>query len=376
MAEFDRRNLLLGAVSLALTGNWPQPGNAAEFSTLRQAAQARGIEIGAFTSLSQIQDNDFGNIVGQHFTLSANLLEEMEWDANPGFNVDDPGFSGLTAFLNRCRDLGLRSRARQIYSKEALPWNAHLRADGSPKNRTELEQTLVKRAQQACRPLKGRNAIIQVIDEILADHEGGLRQDPFSSALGEQYVDVLFHAAHEAAPDALLIYQEYGPEIRPQDWFKRKTKDYLALLDRLRKRNVPVTGAALGGFMHPDLVLRKQFFQHIEQLEYDIHITELTQIYGMRGEPKSDGFWPKSLKENDRIVADRYTTAFEFLCDLKRLREITFFAAIDGRNMVETGSLGIEPYSMARPGIFNYDWTPKPVYHALTKTVSKSKPLV
>ena len=376
MVSCNRRSFVLGGTVAAAVAASASSTivEAAGRSTLRAAAQARGIEIGAFASGSQFIDADFNSALGKHFTLAANLLEELEWDANPGFNVDDPGFSALTAFLDRCKTLGLRPRARQIYSKEALPWNAHLRNDGTPKNKSELEQTLIKRAQQACRPLAGRNAIIQVIDEILADHEGGLRLDPFSKALGEQYVDILFHAAHEAAPDALLIYQEYGPEIRPQDWFKRKTRDYLALLERLRKRDVPITGAALGGFMHPDLVLRKKFFQRIEQLDYDIHITELTQIYGIRGEPKSNGFWPKDDQENDRIVAERYTRAFDFLCNLKRLREITFFAAVDGRNSVETGSLGIEPYSKARPGILNRDWSPKPVYDSLVEIVARSKP--
>lgn len=378
MATCSRRSFVLGgavAAAAAASGR-SSVIEAASLPGLREAAQARGIEIGAFASGSQFVDADFNAALGKHFTLAANLFEELEWDANPGFNVDDPGFSELKMFLDRCKTLGLRPRARQIYSKEALPWNAHLRNDGTPKNKSELEETLVKRAQQACRPLAGRNAIIQVIDEILADHEGGLRQDPFSKALGEHYVDILFHAAREAAPDALLIYQEYGPEIRPQDWFKRKTKDYLALLERLRKRNVPITGAALGGFMHPDLVLKNKFFKRIEELDYDIHITELTQIYGIRGEPKSDGFWPKNDKDNDRIVAGRYTRAFEFLCNLKRLREITFFAAVDGRNTVETGSLGIEPYSKARPGILNRDWTPKPVYDRLVDVVAKSKPTI
>jgi GH35 family endo-1,4-beta-xylanase len=105
-------------------------------------------------------------------------------------------------WLDFCAEVGLRPRARNIYSHENNPATAHLRPDGTPKNKSELEKTLVKRVEQVCRVLKGRNAIIQAIDEILADHEGGMRRDPFFDALGEEYVDILFHATHEAAPDA------------------------------------------------------------------------------------------------------------------------------------------------------------------------------
>lgn len=360
--------------ALGLLGVSANPGETVENQpTLRQAAQKRGIEIGAFATIYQLLDPQFAKMIGENFTLAANLLEEMEWDANPGLN-NEPGFRDLTIFLDECSALGLRPRARQIYSREALPKDAHLRADGTPKNKSELEKTLLKRVEQSCRRLRGKNAIIQVVDEILADHEGGLRKDPFSDALGEHFVDLLFHAAHEAAPDALLIYQEYGPEIRPQDYFRRKTRDYLALLERLRKRNVPITGAALGGFMHPELTLRASFFKTIENLDYDIHITELTQIYEMRGEPASHGWRPRTAEENDRIVAKRYTSVFNFLCQLKRLREITFFAPVDNYNTVETGTLGIGAFKGARPGVFNRDMTPKPVYRALTNTVSKSRP--
>lgn len=366
----DRRQFLFGAAALLSAEAAPVAGwTEGALLTLRQAAQKRGIEIGAFASVAQSYRPAFTKMLSEHFTLAANISDEMEWDANPGFEFDPP-FGGLTNFLNRCRTLGLRPRARQIYSKEALPPNAHLRPDGTPKNKSELEKTLVKRVEQVCAPLKGRNAIIQVIDEILADHEGGLRKDPFSTALGEQYVDLLFHAAHAAAPDALLIYQEYGPEIGPNGFLKRKTKDYVALLERLRKRDVPITGAALGGFMHPQLVLQKSLFKTIEDLEYDIHITELTQIYAMRGE--AEHWYPKNAEENDRVVQQRYVKAFAFLCQLKRLREITFFAPVDNDNTVESGSIGIAIYPDARPGLFNLDLTPKPVYRAVTDAVLKS----
>ena len=256
----DRREFLFASslAALSFSGLVSSDGHSATpTGNLKSAAQKRGIEVGAFANIRQLLTPDFSQMLEANFTLVAVLFGEMEWGENPGFN-SEPSFSALTRFLDVCAGLGLRTRARQIYSQENRPRNAHLRPDGTPKNKSELERTLLKRVEQVCKPLKGRNAIIQVIDEILADHEGGLRKDPFADALGEEYVDLLFHAAHEAAPDALLTYQEFGPEIDPDNFFKRKTWDYLALLERLRKRNVPITGVGLGGMGNYQLFIRWQ----------------------------------------------------------------------------------------------------------------------
>jgi len=374
--SFDRRQFLTASsiVVAAACGLVPKAGySASDLPNLRAAARARGIEIGAFANIRQLLTPAFADVLAANFTLAAILFTEMEWGSNPGID-SEPSFGGLRRYLDTCAELGLRTRARQIYSKENQPPNVEIRADGTPKNKSELEKTLLARAEQVCKPLRGRNAIIQVIDEILADHEGGLRKNPFSDALGEEYVDLLFHAAHEAAPDALLIYQEYGPEIDPDRYFKRKTRDYLALLERLRKRNVPITGAALGGFAFPPAgqpVLRKPFFKAVQDLDYDIHLTELTVIYEICGNSKK--WFPKSNKENDAATEKIYVRAFEFLCQFKRLREITFFAPVDGDNTVQTGTLCIRPYDKARPGIFNADLTPKPVYNAVARTVMNAR---
>ena len=122
------------------------------------------------------------------------------------------------------------------------------------------------------------------------------------------------------------------------------------------------------------LVLRKSFFRAIQALDYDIHLNELTIIYEISGAPRK--WHPKSDKENDKVVEQVYVRAFEFLCQLKRLREITFFAPVDGDNTIQTGTLSVRAYDRARPGIFNADFSPKPVYHAVTKAVMNSKPTI
>ena len=366
-----RRQLLASAAASAFF-NSAGPVFAQAQGNLKAAAQARGVDVGAFATLSQLNRPDIGKVIADNFTLAAILFDEMEWDANPG-NKADPVFFGLSNYLNAATQMGLNVRARQIYSHEALPPNAHLREDGTPKNKSELESTLLKRVEQVCKPLKGRtNITVQVIDEIL-DPRGGLRKDPFSKALGEEYVDLLFHATRDQLPDVPLIYFDSGPEVDPDNYFKKFTKDYLKLLERLRKRNVPVTGVALGGFVYPPghaPFLRKPLFKAIEDLDYDIHWAELTTVYTDGG----NGRWkPKTPEAEDKVVQEKYVEVFEFLGELKRLREITFFAPIDTLNTIETGTLGMPPIKGARPGLFNKDLTPKPVYDAVPQAMWKAK---
>jgi endo-1,4-beta-xylanase len=370
-----RRQLLVAAAAIGAQPFLPNGIGAEEFGALKTAALERGIEVGAMVPRAQLWRPEFAAMMKQHFTLAGLLFDEMEWGANPGY-FGEPEFHGMIDWLDICAGLGLNVRARQIYSQENRPRSIHLGPDGKLKSKSELEKTLLKRVAEVCKPLKGRKAIIQVIDEILANNEGGLRKDPFADALGEEYVDLLFHAAHEAAPDALLIYQEFGPEIEPDGYFRRKTRDYLALLERLRKRNVPITGAALGGWFFPPAgqpILKRSVFQKIQDLDYDIHLTEMTVVYDLCGNPRK---WkpPRNTRQHDRVVEQAYEKTAAFLAQFKRLKEITFWAPVDDDNTLETGTLCLKPFEDARPGIFNKDLTPKPVYHSVAKAIARSKP--
>lgn len=370
----NRRHFLGYSAIFAIVG-YTSDSYASTSKTLRQVAKNRGIEIGAMALPHQLRDSAKEKMFAEHFTLINIGSDAMEWDRDPGINYE-PSFSELREYINFCKKNNLRLRARNVYSDEARPNSVHLREDGTPKNKSELEKTLITRATQACSPLKGTGAIIQVMDEILANNEGGFRKNPFYDALGDRYVDIIFHAAHDAAPDALLTYQEFGPEVDPNGYFKRKTRDHLKLLEDLRKRNVPITGAAYGGFFQiypgdiPENSLKKSYFRNVQDLDYDIHLNELSIIYKICA--NNDSWIPRSQRENDKKVEYLYTKVFSFFCQFKRLKELSFWAPIDNDNTIETGTLCVLPYKDARPGIFNRDLSKKPIYGKLASIVEKS----
>ena len=68
-----------------------------------------------------------------------------------------------------------------------------------------------------------------VVNEAVADDGSGLRDTVFRQKLGEGYLELAFRAAHEADPDALLVYNDYGAE-----GLGRKSDEVYALVRRLR----------------------------------------------------------------------------------------------------------------------------------------------
>ncbi|MEJ0097062.1 MAG: endo-1,4-beta-xylanase [Bauldia sp.] len=329
----DRRKFLGFAPALALflldpLASGDAAGEAA--ADLRQAARTRGVEVGAMVQLRQLNDPPFLDMLRTNFTLAANQLDEMEWASQPGLD-DEPSFRALNEFLDFCAKNGLRPRARQIYSHENTPPNAHLRPDGTPKNKAELEQTLLRRVDQVCKPLKGRNAIIQVIDEILADHEGGIRKDPFADVFGEEAGGHPLPRRARGRARRAADLPGVRPGDRPGQLLQEKDErlssaaraaaetqrpHHRSGTGRLHSSGQRIWAAAPGVPGH-----RRPRLRHPSQRADP-------SIYDICGD--TNKWHPASASENDRLVSGYYERTFEFLGAFKRLREITFWAPVDG----------------------------------------------
>jgi GH35 family endo-1,4-beta-xylanase len=349
--------------------------------TLAEAASAKGFQVGVMLTGDQSTNPQIIKTILPHFNLVADLSSNMEWKWWPGTQFGDPYKTDelpfLETFMSTCRKHNKSMRLRNIYSHECMPPYAHLRRGGRLKNKSELEKTLINRVNQVCANIApnigNQEVTIQVIDEFLNDR-GGIRKDPFSDALGEEMMDLLFHATREKLPNAKLIYQDYGPEVGGS--LVGKSIQQLKLLERLRKRNVPITGMGIGGIIdprhHPDqgTMIQDYFLKRLEELDYDIHWNELTVIYKVKDESTQ---WIPPEASHDRLVARFYSEVFEKLCKYKRLREISFMAPIDGDNIISTGSMGLAPTQNARPGLFKNNLEKKPVYNRIVNTINKSR---
>ena len=113
---------------------------------------------------------------------------------------------------------------------------------------------------------KGRVASWDVVNEAFND-DGSWRATSFwYQQLGKDYVAIAFRAAHEADPDALLFYNDYGAER-----VNAKSDAILALVDALRQEGIPIDGVGI------------QAHVSLNYYPTAAQFTELLQRYAARG---------------------------------------------------------------------------------------------
>jgi endo-1,4-beta-xylanase len=133
---------------------------------------------------------------------------------------------------------------------------------------------------------------------------GGLRRNAFLEGFGSGYVERALHEAHQHAPGATLMLNEYG--LEPDGaWADARRLAMLRLVERLRARGAPIGG--IGVQAHLEVTTRPnyrafgRFLRELEQLGMRVSITELD----VRETDRS-----ASTAERDRQVA---STAEAFL---------------------------------------------------------------
>jgi len=128
---------------------------------------------------------------------------------------------------------------------------------------------------------KGKIKVWDVVNEALSD--GGdqvLRSTQWTQTIGEDFIALAFKFAHEADPDAILRYNDYGLE-NPGKRAKLKK-----LVAQLREQNVPIH--AIGTQTHINVSTTfetmDQTLADLASIGLPIHLTELDMNTSMRGQ--------------------------------------------------------------------------------------------
>ena len=129
---------------------------------------------------------------------------------------------------------------------------------------------------------KGKIKVWDVVNEAVAD--GGtniLRNSLWLQIIGPDFIAKAFEYAHEADPDAILRYNDYGLEN------PAKRHKLITLIKSLQEQHVPVM--AIGSQTHvsvssPSFEAEDQALTELETLGLPIHITEL-DVNGAAGRP-------------------------------------------------------------------------------------------
>jgi endo-1,4-beta-xylanase len=235
--------------------------------------------------------------------------------------------------------------------------------DGPRASREELLERMREHIHTVVGRYKGRIKVWDVVNEALSDSGPDLlRKSPWSVIIGPDFIEKAFQYAHEADPEAILRYNDYGLE-NPE-----KRKKLLTLIKELQAKRVPVM--AIGSQAHLNVSITfetmDQSLSELKTLGLPIHITEL-DVNGAMGGQRNTGADIGAnaaategglVAEADQKLSDAYVGIFRaFLKHRDALKVVTFWGPNDANSWRSRG----------RPLLFDANSKPKPAFNAVLK---------
>ncbi len=155
--------------------------------------------------------------------------------------------------------------------------------NGPRASREELLERMREHIHTVVGRYKGQVRVWDVVNEAISDSGPDvLRRSPWSVIIGPDFIAKAFEYAHEADPDAILRYNDYGLE-NPE-----KRSKLVKLIKTLQEQNVPI--GAIGSQAHCNVSTTYEAMDEaiaeMKMLGLPIHITELdvnSATAGQRG---------------------------------------------------------------------------------------------
>ena len=216
---------------------------------------------------------------------------------------------------------------------------------------------------------KGKVKVWDVVNEALADGgpENVMRSSLWSEIIGPDFIAKAFQYAHEADPDAILRYNDYGLE-NPV-----KIQKLVTLIRSLQEQKVPIhaigtqahLNVSTAGFEQMDLSLTE-----IAKLGLPIHVTEL-DINSAQGGQRNTGADVAAnaattqgglVSDADKKLADAYAGVFRaFLKHRDQVKMVTLWGVNDAVSWRSGG----------KPLLFDGSNQPKPAFEAVLAEAPK-----
>lgn len=215
---------------------------------------------------------------------------------------------------------------------------------------------------------KGKIQAWDVVNEAISDGgEEVLRNSPWRQIIGDDYIAKAFEYAHEADPDALLRYNDYGLEN------PAKRVKLIKLIKSLQEQGVPVM--AIGTQTHisassPSYEEMDRAISEMKELGLPIHVTELDVNTAERGQRRNTADLSRDVSGGglvDRATerqAEQYAHIFKaFLKHKDSIELVTFWGANDDVSWRRNG----------KPLLFDGENNPKPGFDAVIRVAGKEK---
>ncbi|MGB7415183.1 MAG: endo-1,4-beta-xylanase [Thermosynechococcaceae cyanobacterium] len=323
----------------------------ASVQPLRSLAQRRGITIGTAVQMQPFYaDAQYREVLAREFSVLTpeNALKFGQISVGRDrYSFKDA--DALVAFAE--------AHQMQVHG-HTLVWYRNLPDWLTQGNwsRAELIAILRQHIETVVGRYRGRIAVWDVVNEAL-EKDGSLRDSIWLRGIGPEYIAMAFRWAHQADPQALLLYNDYRTEE-----LNRKSDAMYQLVNRLRQQGVPIHG--VGWQMHtgiddpPDAAQIAANMKRLNALGLDVQITEMDV-----GIHDAQGTRTEKLERQAAVYRDMMSVCL----DAQRCTSFITWGLADHHSWIP-GFFGY-PDS---PLLLNRLYQPKPAYTALSDLLSES----
>ena len=241
--------------------------------------------------------------------------------------------------------------------------------DGPRASREELLDRMREHIHSVVGRYKGRIKVWDVVNEAISDSgQDVLRKSPWSVIIGPDFIEKAFQYAHEADPDAILRYNDYGLED------PEKRKKLITLIKELQEKKVPIMAIGTQAHLNVSITFEtmEESLAEMKSLGLPIHITELDVNSATSGQQNTGADVGANasttegglVAEADKKLTDAYVGIFRaFLKHRDAVKIVTFWGPNDANSWRRRG----------RPLLFDGDSKPKPAFDAVIKLPAELK---
>lgn len=319
-----------------------------EGETLRTLAEKLGIYIGyaSINDFWRITDSDkYMEVAKREFNILT-PENQMKWDS---IHPEETRYN----FEPAERHVRFALENGMVVHGHTLVWHQQLPPWVSGKStKEELLKVLEDHIKTVVGHFKGRVKIWDVVNEAVSD-AGTYRDSIWYKIIGPEYIEKAFIWAHEADPDAILIYNDYNIEtINPKSNFVYN------MVKEMKEKGIPIHG--VGFQMHIDYngLNYESFRQNLKRfadLGLKLYITEMDVRVPQNATPKD---FEKQAEVCRKI--------FEICLDNPAVEAIQFWGFTDKYSWVPGFFKGWD-----HALIFDRDYNPKPAYFAIKEVLEK-----
>src|SRR5262249_36269273 len=315
----------------------------AEAQTLRDAADARGLRVGAAVNMTPFRNEAiYTQTLGREFNM---LVAEnaMKFDAlHPAQNTFN--FTDADALVAFAEANNMAVRGHNLVWHSQIPgW-----LTGGNFTRDQVIAIMRDHIMTVVGRYRGRIAAWDVVNEGVHDNNGQLRTYSFwHQKIGPEYIAMAFQFAHEADPDAKLYYNDYSAEGSGA-----KSDAVFNLVSGLVNQGAPING--VGWQMHQVNPFRIQQAhrtnaQRLGTLGLEVSITEMDVRISL----------PTTAQEMDE-QALAYRDVVEFCLSQPNVKTLVTWGFTDKYSWIPGFFNGFGDAL-----IFDANYQPKPAYSAM-----------